>query len=287
MQVLVATDGSKFGKWALEWVARLPFAEPPLVKVVHTLDLGALRAPFMVQPVVAGTERFLKAEVAKFLEQAKRTKQEAAALMKSLRLKGRVVTERGPVAATIVEAAKRGVRLVAIGSRGLDALDRFMLGSVSTQVMHHVSCSVLVVREAPKALRRVVLAVDGSAASKRALQFVLRTMKPMAATGQVAREPVHITVVHAMPFLNYPELREAGSALVKACSKKLLEAGYLVEELSTIGNPADEILKASETHQADLIVTGAKGLGAVGRFLLGSVSTRVAQHAHCSVLVVR
>ena len=286
MQVLVATDGSKFGKWALEWVARLPLAEPPSVKVVHILDLGALRAPFMVQPVVAGTERYLKAEVAKFLQQAKRVKEEAAALLKSLRLKGRVVTERGPVAATIVGAAKHGVRLVAIGSRGLDALDRFMLGSISTHVIHHVSCSVLVVRQAPEALRRVVLAVDGSAASKRAVQFLLRTMKPMPA-GQGGQQPVRVTVVHAMPFLNYPELRQAGAALVKACSEKLLAAGYGVEQLSTMGNPADEILKAAETHEADLIVTGAKGLGAVGRFLLGSVSTRVVQHAHCSVLVVR
>lgn len=287
MQVLVATDGSKFGKWALEWVARLPLAEPPSVKVVHIVDLGVLRAPFMVQPVVAGTERYLKAEVAKFLQQAKRTKEEAAALLKSLRLKGRVVTERGPVAATIVRSAKRGVQLVAIGSRGLDALDRFMLGSVSSHVMHQVSCSVLVVREAPRALRRVVLAVDGSAASKRALQFLLRSMTPMPATGGRAQEPVTVTVVHAMPFLNYPELREAGAALVKACSEKLLEAGYGVEQVSTIGNPADEILKAAETLEANLIVTGAKGLGAVGRFLLGSVSTRVVQHAHCSVLVVR
>ena len=287
MQVLVATDGSKFGKWALEWVARLPLAEPPSVKVIHVLDLGALRAPFMVQPVVAGTERYLKAEVAKFLNQAKRTKEEAAALLKSCRLKGRVVTERGPIAATIVEAAKRGVQLVAIGSRGLDAIDRFMLGSVSTHVIHHVSCSVLVVREAPQPLRRLLLAIDGSAASKRAVQFVLRTMRPMPASGEGGHEAVSVTVVHAMPFLNYPELRHAGAALVGACSEKLLEAGYRVTQVSTIGNPADEILKAAETHQADLIVTGAKGLGAVGRFLLGSVSTRVVQHAHCSVLVVR
>jgi nucleotide-binding universal stress UspA family protein len=241
----------------------------------------------MVQPVVAGTERYLNAEVAKFLEQAKRTKEDATALLKSLRLKGRVVTERGPVAATIVKAAKRGVQLVTIGSRGLDALDRFMLGSVSTYVIHHVSCSVLVVRQAPETLRRVVLAVDGSTASKRALQFVLRTMKPVSPTGQGGQTPVTVAVVHAMPFLNYPELREAGSSLVKACSQKLLEAGYRVEQVSKIGNPADEILKAAETHEADLIVTGAKGLGAVGRFLLGSVSTRVVQHAHCSVLVVR
>ena len=287
MQVLVATDGSKFGKWALEWVARLPLAEPPSVKVIHILDLGALRAPFMVQPVVAGTERYLKAEVAKFLKQAKRTKAEAAALLKSFRLNGRVVTERGPIAATIVESAKRGVQLVAIGSRGLDAIDRFMLGSVSTHVVHHVSCSVLVVREAPPPLRSVLLAVDGSAASKRAVQFLLRTMTPMPASRERAAEPLSVTVVHAMPFLNYPELRHAGAALVEACSQKLLEAGYRVAQVSTIGNPADEILKAAETHGADLIVTGAKGLGAVGRFLLGSVSTRVVQHAHCSVLVVR
>jgi nucleotide-binding universal stress UspA family protein len=40
-------------------------------------------------------------------------------------------------------------------------------------------------------------------------------------------------------------------------------------------------------HQADLIVMGAKGLGAVDRFLLGSVSMRVVQHANCSVLIVR
>lgn len=285
MQVLVATDGSKYGKWALEWVARLPLAEAPTVKVVHIVDLRSLRAPFMLQPVVAGTERYLKAEVAKFLRHAKRAKEEATALLKSLRLKGRVVTERGSVAATIVDAAKRGVQLVAVGSRGMDALDRFMLGSVSSHVIHHVSCSVLVVREAPRTIRRIVLAVDGSAASKRAVQFMLRVMRP--ATEPPGKEPLIVTVTHAMPFLNYPELRRAGKAMVEASAAKLLRAGYRVEQVPKIGNPADEILKVAETHEADLIVTGAKGLGAVGRFLLGSVSTRVVQHASCSVLVVR
>lgn len=285
MQVVVGTDGSKYGRWALEWIARLPLAEPPTVKVIHVVDLRALRAPFMLQPVVAGTERYLKAEVTKLLAGAKRTRQEAAALLKSLRLKGRIVTERGPVAATIVKAAKRRVHLVAVGSRGLDALDRFMLGSVSSHIIHHAPCSVLIVREAPRTIRRIVLAVDGSAASKRALQFLLRTMKPMSEAR--GRAPVIVTVTHAMPFLNYPELRDAGKAMVEECCDSLREAGYRVEEVPRIGNPADEILKVAESHEADLIVTGAKGLGAVGRFLLGSVSTRVVQHASCSALVVR
>jgi nucleotide-binding universal stress UspA family protein len=60
-----------------------------------------------------------------------------------------------------------------------------------------------------------------------------------------------------------------------------------VTEAPRLGRPADEIIAVAKQKQADLIVMGAKGLGAVGRFILGSVSTRVAQQSPCSVLVVR
>jgi nucleotide-binding universal stress UspA family protein len=53
------------------------------------------------------------------------------------------------------------------------------------------------------------------------------------------------------------------------------------------GKPAEEIMKVASIQHADLIVMGAQGLGAVARFLIGSVSTRVVQHADCAVLVVR
>jgi nucleotide-binding universal stress UspA family protein len=46
-------------------------------------------------------------------------------------------------------------------------------------------------------------------------------------------------------------------------------------------------MKVATKHHTDLIVMGAKGLGAIARFLLGSISTRVVQHSSCSVLVVR
>jgi nucleotide-binding universal stress UspA family protein len=285
MDVLVATDGSKYGNWALEWVAQLPLATAPTVKVLHVVDVGALRAPFVMQPVIVGTERYIKAEIARMEAHARKTKREAVGLMKSLRLRGRVVTERGGVAASIVKHAKRGVQLVAIGSRGLDALDRFMLGSVSTHAIHHLSCSVLVVKEAPRPIRQVVLAIDGSAPSKRAVQFLLRSMRPWEDVPD--QDLITVTVVHSMPFLKYPELREAGKAMVEQCTAQLARAGYLVEPAPKLGKPADEILDVAQQRKADLIVTGAKGLGAIGRFLLGSVSTRVVQHATCSVLVVR
>jgi len=46
-------------------------------------------------------------------------------------------------------------------------------------------------------------------------------------------------------------------------------------------------MKVASKQHVDLNVMGAKGLGAIARFLLGSVATRVVQHANCSVLVVR
>jgi nucleotide-binding universal stress UspA family protein len=75
--------------------------------------------------------------------------------------------------------------------------------------------------------------------------------------------------------------------LVEQTVQRLVEAGFTAEPVCQVGKPAVEIMKAASTLHADLIVMGAKGLDAVSRFLLGSVSTRVVQHADCAVLVVR
>ena len=68
---------------------------------------------------------------------------------------------------------------------------------------------------------------------------------------------------------------------------KLVEEGFTAEPLCLSGNPSERILTGAENHHADLIVVGAKGLGAIDRFLLGSISTRVVQKAKGAVLVVR
>ncbi|WHZ16380.1 MAG: Universal stress protein family [Nitrospira sp.] len=284
MKVLIATDGSKYGKWATEWAARMPFADRPQFTLVHVTDVEALRAPFMFQPVVIGNEPFIQEEIKRIEARGKATMAAAKAQMASLDMKGKLVSERGPVGRTILKLAPRRDGLVALGSRGLDALDRFMLGSVSTQVTLHAPCSVLIVKEASRPLSRILFATDGSKASDKALQFLLTKLRPETGDG---REPMEVVVTHVMPFLKYPELKAAGSSLIEQCANKLGKAGYVVDEVVRLGKPADEILKVASKKKVDLIVTGAKGLGAVARFLLGSISTKVVQHSACSVLVVR
>jgi nucleotide-binding universal stress UspA family protein len=89
-----------------------------------------------------------------------------------------------------------------------------------------------------------------------------------------------------MQFSNYQLLKEAWK-LLKQSVRRLIQAGFAAEAFCLSGNPAQEIMKAAAKQHADLIVMGAQGLGAIARFLIGSVSTRVVQHSSCSVLVVR
>ena len=292
MKVLVATDGSKYGQWGLNWVATLPFVEPPLVTALHVLGSAWLRGPFRTKP-----------EIQRIEASSARTLKKAQQQLASLKLNGTVRKEQGAVAPTILKRAPKRDGLLVVGSQGLDALDRFMLGSVSTKLIHHATCPVLVVKGDAVPLRRITLATDGSDASTKALAFVLTKLQPDRSTGKGGRAPIHVSVIHVMvrrplaplevgstiPWIKQQELKvkEVGQKLVEQSVRKLIEAGFTAEPLCQLGNPAENILKVAAKQHADLIVMGAQGLSAIDRFLLGSVSTRVVQHANCAVLVVR
>lgn len=277
MKIVLAVDGSKHGRWAMEWVPTVPLSHQPSVVVVHALDLAAVKAPFVAQPVVAGNQPYIRAEISRLEQHAKRVSAESKAFLASEHLHGKVVVERTSPAQAIMKHARPG-DLIVLGSRGLTGLDRFMLGSVSHSVLIHAPASVLVAKQAPRTIRRILLATDGSKSSNKALRFITDAMR---------REDVEIVLVHAMPFLRYPELQEAGQALIDRDADRLVKAGFSVQTMLKLGHPAEEIIKTADRLKVDLIVAGAKGLGAVARFFLGSVSAKLVQHSTCSVLVVR
>jgi nucleotide-binding universal stress UspA family protein len=165
-----------------------------------------------------------------------------------------------------------------LGSRGLTGLDRFMLGSVSLSVILHAPTSVLVVKQPPRVIRRILLATDGSKSATKAVRFVMEELRP---------ENVEIVLVQVVPFLRYPAVKEAGQALLDRDAGRLVKAGYAVNEVLKLGHPAEEIIKVADRQKVDLIVAGAKGFGAIARFVLGSVSSKLVQHSTVSVLIVR
>jgi nucleotide-binding universal stress UspA family protein len=185
--------------------------------------------------------------------------------------------------------------LVVLGARGLRPLQRAWLGSVSTAVVRHVHCAVLVVRGRPRKLRTIVLAVDGSPDSLRAAAFL---------SGLPLEPGLRLTVVGVVvpPVgLPAPELASAPLFLDEALTRWQAEMGRAVDgavanlhaERATIerrvivGQAGEAIVNAAGAAGADLIAVGARGHGAFQRLLLGSVSEYVLHHAECPVLVVR
>ena len=123
MNVLVATDGSEYGRWGLNWVAKLPFVERPSVIALHVLDSAAFRLPFRT-----------KLETQRVEAHSVRTLRKAKQQLDLLKLKGTVRKVQGAVAPVILKRAPKRDGLLVVGSQGLDALDRFLLGSVSTKL---------------------------------------------------------------------------------------------------------------------------------------------------------
>jgi nucleotide-binding universal stress UspA family protein len=283
MKIILGVDGSKYGRWAAEWVARMPWTTPPRVTAVHVVDLASLRAPMVIQPLGA-IGPLVQAEARRLVARAKRVVAETKTLLSSLGLQGKVITEKGAIAPTILKHVAGRGDLVVVGARGLDALDRFMLGSISTKVTLHAPCSVLVVKQPHRPIRRVLLAADGSKGSDKALKFLLQKMRP---DGPSETEKVEVLVMHVLPSFAHTMAGVMGTRLVHRYAEKLARAGYRMREVARSGHVADEIVKTADRQKTDLIVLGARGHGAVARFFLGSVSTRVVQHSSCSVLVVR
>lgn len=287
MDVIVPVDGSKYSRWALDWVAELPFATSVNVKALHVVDLVSLRAPLTPHPVVVWNEGIIQAETKRLTAEAKRIAAETRKQISGLRIKAKVVVERGAVSPTLLKHARKKTSLVVMGSRGLNALDRFMLGSVSTRVVHHAGGSVLVVKEPARPLKRILFATDGSGESSKAMNFLRKNLLPLRRQDARHAGSVEVLVMHVMPFLRYPELKDTGRSVVAHAAARLQKTGFWTEEVPRIGNPADEILTYAEQREVDLIVSGARGLGAVARFVLGSTSTKILHHSHCSILIVR
>ena len=140
---------------------------------------------------------------------------------------------------------------------------------------------------------RILVAVDGSDQSYEAVR----------ALSQMGRAEAAV-LVHAMdvPAPAYPTMipevardlsrtqeramREEGERVLRTAASLLpLNAGS-VSKIIEVGKPIDVILSVAERERIDLIVVGARGVGALRELMLGSVSHRVVTHAPCAVLVV-
>jgi nucleotide-binding universal stress UspA family protein len=132
----------------------------------------------------------------------------------------------------------------------------------------------------------VILALDGSESSDRALEFATRLAGEQGSTVHA----VHVTEIFmgrgggAVP-LNEGDLKTKVEGQVRELANAGVKA-TLEAHSTPVGGPAHVIAEVAAQANADLIVVGTRGHGAVTGLLVGSVSQRLLHLARCPVVVV-
>jgi nucleotide-binding universal stress UspA family protein len=289
MRVLLATDGSKDAQAALAFLQVLPLPPASTVRVtiVVTLPSFALDIP--------SAKEFDRS----VLEAARGVLEEARTRLGGCGLTIEADVAVGDPKSEIVRIAEEwGADLLVLGARGLSRFKRFLLGSVSLSVARHAPCPVLVVKGRPRKLGNVLVAMDDSEDSFRAVRFLQSLPLPRQARLRLLSvvEPVRYPtsapkalrgqLVEMIKELESKRRGELEKVLERAAAQ-LDEKITRVTRATPTGDPASAIVATAVAHDADLIVVGARGRGGMERLLLGSVSESVLHHARCPILIVK
>jgi nucleotide-binding universal stress UspA family protein len=137
----------------------------------------------------------------------------------------------------------------------------------------------------------IVVGTDGSPAADRALEEAIEMAQ---------RDGAKLHLVTAFPdpavirervtsgaTSVQVNLSEVADQVLTRAAERAEEQGVPCETYASESDPAEAILEVAKAQDADLIVVGSRGLSGIQRFLLGSVSSKVSEHAACSVMIVR
>ncbi|MEV0584512.1 universal stress protein [Nonomuraea sp. NPDC050310] len=278
--IVVGVDGSEASRAAVEWAADDACRTHQPLLLVHGLDRWAYeidryRAPELTDWLTQGGETILaKAEE---IAHARQPKVEVTTKLAD-----------GPPALVLREQGKHASEIV-VGRRGLGGFAGALVGSVSMNVAGQAHRPVVVVRQDPGPLAGlIVVGVDDSPECGPALEYAFR---------QAVSRDARILAIHGwrLPALpGYPalyvDLDEVRTAQQKVVTDRLADLTNRyphveVEVMVRNAHPVDLLVQASA--EADLVVVGSHGRGALSAALLGSVGRGVLHHAHCAVAVVR
>ncbi len=285
--VLIATDGSAQARAALTTAARFPWPEGSRASAVVAAQIGAEYRRSLLLAALDRTAEFT-------------ARQAERALSKQWPDGQARVVDAAPVEGILGEARRVRADVIVLGWRGHGAVRRLLTGSVSRGVTRGAPCPVLVVRQARRGYRRIVIGLDGSANARRAVKFVATLTPPrdghvtLLSAVDTMHAPAHslapagtrATVAAEVSRIN-EERRAAARRELSRAAKVLAAAGWKTDQVITDDAPLRELLGAVAKARADVLVVGARGTTRLPDLLVGSVAEGALNASPVPVLIVR
>jgi len=281
--IVVGVDGSLASDAAIRFAAHDAVLRDAPLTLLH-----------VALPVPDWAERTRQLEIATaaeenardVIEQARKTA--VAAVGESALVDLRTEVVHSTPASTLIGASERA-QLLAVGRRGMGAVGRLILGSVSDALVHHAHCPVAVIHDDADSAQGdapVLVGIDGSPASEGAIAFAFE---------EASRRHVHLVALHAwsdvgvFPILgmNWRDYEARGAELLaeRLAGWQEQYPDVRVERQVVCDKPAHWLIE--ESQHAQLVVVGSHGRGGFAGLVLGSVSSALARSITAPLIVHR
>ncbi|HEX6256542.1 MAG TPA: universal stress protein [Euzebyales bacterium] len=199
-----------------------------------------------------------------------------------------------PAATLIALAGEVDAQLIVMGS-GVRWFGVRLLGSVSTSLLHTAPMSVLVTHQAPHGTSAgVVVGVDGSDHAMRAVDVAAELLDAQRCPVTVLAAAKLLAPRLSPPYTGYatrapsPEVEAEVLAPAREHAERAAErlgaAGFSVDTQVVMGHPVKRLLAEIDNSGAALAVVGSRGIDAVDRAVLGSVSDQMVRHAPATLV---
>lgn len=138
---------------------------------------------------------------------------------------------------------------------------------------------------------RILVAIDGSKMSKKALRSALQIAKERFSKVGVIHVEKNVMISENMTTDSideiYSKINHEVDALFDEAKVLAEDEDLVIATHYVMGDPAVQIVKTAEEGNYQLIVMGSRGLGAIKGIVMGSVSYKVLQLSHCPVLIIK
>ncbi|MHA7651088.1 universal stress protein [Mycobacterium sp. ML4] len=279
--IVVGVDGSAASNAAIFWAAREAAMRHVPLTLVHMLNPVVPTYP--QPPTPSGVAVWQKDDGRQLLEHAVKIAEDALSGDRTIQITSEVKAS-APVP-TLAEMSA-DAEMVVVGSTGRSAIERVLLGSVSSGLLHNAKCPVAVIRDEASWMPRsrnapVLVGIDCSPTSELALAI---------AFDEASRRGVDLTAVHAwsdmavyqLPWLEWRSEAERNLAEYLAGWQERYP-DVKVNRVIVLDHPGRALIE--ESKSAQLVVVGSHGRGGLSGMLLGSVSNGVVHAVRTPVIV--
>jgi nucleotide-binding universal stress UspA family protein len=286
MKTILAVDGSDNSYEAVHVMKYIARAEQ--LTLLHALNVPRPAYPEMMMVSEAAEELYAALEQSMREDGERLLNRVQSLLPLHAGLTTRHLQIGSPAEVIVSMAEQQNADLIVMGARGLGPIKERLLGSVSHRLLTLAPCATLIVNGPVKAMKQILLPLEGSFDAEAAIRFL--QLKPF-------HEAVELTLMTILPSTEPPwpddakaaaastEILEKQAEYVESVAERLRAIGYQAHGVAVVGTPSTMILQQATTLRSDLILMGTRGRKGITRFVLGSVSHAVLHKTPCPVLV--